>query len=295
MTLHRRHAQFALFSLVLVVLALEPIRLFVAFSLKEDEYNSHSSYILLIPFISAGLIYYGRKRIFSNLHVSPWQASLAFLTGGLFSYLGYAYRSQLDETGHVELVTLALIAFWFGGFLLSYGSTAFKAALFPLLFLGVAVPIPNRAAQELVLFLQKGSADIVSVLFALTRTPAYRTNMVFTLPGFAIQVAEACSGIRSTLGMFVVTLLAAHLLLRSRWKKTALLVAVIPVSLFKNAVRIVTLTLLAIHYDMGFLKGSLHHEGGIVFMLAGLCLMYPLLLILIRSEEKMVLERGVRS
>jgi len=52
---------------------------------------------------------------------------------------------------------------------------------------------------------------------------------------------------------------------------------------------------LAIHYDMGFLTGSLHHEGGILFMLGGLGLLYPVLLLLVRSEEKTYFDTGVGS
>jgi exosortase/archaeosortase family protein len=69
---------------------------------------------------------------------------------------------------------------------------------------------------------------------------------------------------------------------------------VVPVSLFKNAVRIVTLTLLALHVDMSFLTGSLHQDGGIVFMMIGLAILYPFLVLLMRSEEKN-LYRGVQS
>jgi exosortase/archaeosortase family protein len=114
------------------------------------------------------------------------------------------------------------------------------------------------------------------------------------LPGLTIEVAEECSGIRSTLGIFIVTLLGSHLLLKTRLRQAALLLAVVPISLFKNALRIVTLTLLAIHWDMGFITGKLHGEGGIVFMMIGLVLMYPFLVYLMRSEEK-TLVSGVRS
>jgi exosortase len=133
------------------------------------------------------------------------------------------------------------------------------------------------------------------MLFILTGTPAYRiSDVVFALPGLTIEVAEACSGIRSTLGIFIVTTLAAYLSLRSRWKRTVLVLLVIPISLLKNAVRIVTLSLLAIHLDMGFITGNLHHEGGIFFMMFGLCLMYPVLILLMRSEKK-EFNIGVRS
>ena len=188
--------------------------------------------------------------------------------------------------GSGGLAAATIVAFGLGGFLSFYGIDAFKAGLFPLAFLGLAIPVPTRLMDECVVFLQKGSSSVVAILFTLTGTPFFRTNdVVFALPGLTIEVAEACSGIRSTLAILIVTLLASHLLLRSPWRKVALLLMVIPISLVKNAVRIVTLSLLAIHLDMGFITGSLHHEGGFVFMGIGLLLMYPVLWLLMRSER----------
>jgi exosortase len=191
------------------------------------------------------------------------------------------------------LMAGSVIVFWLSGFLLFYGSAAFKAGLFPLLFLSLAIPIPSRVFHEIARLLQSGSAWMVSILFTISGTPTYRQDFVFTLPGLAIEVAEACSGIRSTLGIFIITLLGANLLLKSNWSKTALLLAVVPISLFKNAMRIVVISLLAVHWDLRFITGRLHHDGGVVFMMIGLGLMYPLLALLIRSEQKNVAS-GVR-
>ncbi len=292
MTLTQRHLILALFTFGLVLLLLQPLRMLIALALGWG--NIDLSHILLIPFISAGLIYWNRDKIFKFVRCSPVLAIVAFMIAAAFYYAGRISVSTLDRNDYLGLMTASFVASWLGGFLLVYGSAAFRAGLFPLLFLILAVPMPHQVIEGIMHFLQRGSADLVSVMFGITQTPYYRSDMVFSLPTVAIEVAEACSGIRSTIGMFIVTLLASYLLLQSNWRRTALLVAVIPISLFKNAVRIVTLTLLAVHYDMGFLTGSLHHEGGILFMLGGLALMYPILLLLMKSDTKN-LESGVRS
>ena len=168
-------------------------------------------------------------------------------------------------------MTAAMLVLGLGGFLLFYGGAAFRAGMFPLMFLVLIIPIPERILEGFMRLLQHGSSDVVSVLFTLTGTQAHReSDTIFALPKVTIEVAESCSGIRSTLMMLIITLLAAHMCLRSNWRKISLLIAVIPISLFKNAVRIVTLTLLAVHFDMGFLTGSLHNRGGVLFMIAGL-------------------------
>ncbi len=287
MTPVRRHTLFALYSAALIVLAFEPIRRLILVSLDWD--NSHVSYIPLIPLISGALILGKREKIFRDLRTSFGPTVGAFAIGGTLYYAAWKYGPTVGENDQLALLSATVLAFWLGGFLLFYGSAAFRNCLFPLMFLVLVIPIPDRLMEGFVRLLQHGSSDMVSILMTLTGTPVYRESRnVFALPKVTIEVAEACSGIRSTLTMLIVTLLAAHLSLKTNWKKTVLLLAVIPVSLFKNAVRIVTLTLLAIHYDMKFLSGSLHHDGGVVFMVGGLFLLYPILAVLVRSE-------GVRS
>jgi exosortase len=293
-TLSHRNTVFALFSLLLVLVAHGLIVRLITLALGFRDSRGDMSHILLIPLISGTLIYFKRQKIFCNLGTSIVGAGMAFAASATLFSLARTFELQLGENDYLGVMTAALLACWLGAFLLVYGSTVFKAALFPLLFLTLAIPIPHRIVEEMMVFLQRGSADLVSILLTLSGTPFYRNNMVFTMPTVAIEVADACSGIRSTIGMVIITLLAAHSMLRSNWKRVALLIAVIPVSLLKNAVRIVVLTLLAIHFDMGFLTGNLHHEGGILFMLGGLGLMYPLLLVLASSETKH-LPSGVRS
>jgi exosortase len=292
MTPARRHTYFGLFSLALVLLALGPLRRVVAFSM--DYENVDSSHVLLIPFISGALLFSRRYAIFSDLRSSILPAGILIIIGAVLHYIGRTHETQLGKSDYLALIAGSVIVAWLGGFFLFYGSAAFKAGLFPLLFLGLAIPIPSRVFHEFARMLQNGSASMVAVLFTLTGTPTYRNDVVFALPGLTIEVAEECSGIRSTLGILIISLLAGHLLLKSNWRKSAFLLAVVPISLFKNAVRIVTLSLLAIYWDMSFITGRLHHDGGIVFMMIGLGLMYPFLVLLIKSEEKN-LASGVRS
>ena len=70
------------------------------------------------------------------------------------------------------------------------------------------------------------------------------------------------------------------------WKRSVLVIVAIPVLIFKNALRIGTLAYLAVHVDQRILKSELHREGGIPFFVLGLMLLYPVLAILIKSENK---------
>ena len=65
-----------------------------------------------------------------------------------------------------------------------------------------------------------------------------------------------------------------------------LVIASIPVLIFKNALRIATLSFLAVHVDHRILTSELHREGGIPFFVLGLLILYPVLAVLIKSENK---------
>jgi exosortase/archaeosortase family protein len=109
---------------------------------------------------------------------------------------------------------------------------------------------------------------------------------VFQLPFIAIEVADACSGIRSSIGLLITSLLAGYMFLAKVHNRLLLLLAIVPITIFKNGVRIVTLSLLSIHVDPSYLSGQLHHEGGIVFFMISLALLTPILLLLMRSERR---------
>jgi len=95
-------------------------------------------------------------------------------------------------------------------------------------------------------------------------------GVLLTIPGLTLQVAEECSSIRSSSMLLVTTLVLAQLLLRSPWRKIALVAFAVPLSVAKNGLRIYTLGMLATRVDPEYLNGRLHHQGGILFFAAAL-------------------------
>src|SRR4029077_13801436 len=165
-----------------------------------------------------------------------------------------------------------------------YGVSAAREAAFPLLFLFLMIPFPERVLNWTIELRQRGSNEISYLLFTLVGVPALKQGFVISVPGISIEVAAECSGIRSSLALLITCLLPAHLYLRTPWKIIVFILLVIPLSVIKNGIRIVTLTLLSIYVDPRFLTGSLHRDGGFVFFLLVLLLLFPVFLALERSE-----------
>jgi len=257
-----------------------PLIALVHLSLSNDD----ASHLILIPFLTAGLVFIERRTIFKHPSFSAG--------GGIFLFLsviialsvrlaGDMVTPDLRLTGHV----LAVLLLWIAGFAFSFGKEAVKSAYFPFLFLFLAVPLPNFLLERIIALLQAGSADITEVLFNLTGVPALREGLVFHLPRVNIEVASECSGIRSTIALFILALPVVHYGLHSLWRKLFFLACAFFVMILKNGIRIATLTLLAVYVDPDFLTGRLHHQGGIVFFLLGLLLLLPILLLMQRGES----------
>jgi exosortase len=184
------------------------------------------------------------------------------------------------------LAVFSFVIVLLGGFVLSYGSKAFRAALFPLCFLLLMIPIPGFLSERIVLALQRGSAEVTYALFKLSGVPVFRQGFTFSLAGVTIEVAQECSGIRSSLALFITSLLAGHVFLRSTWRRIFLSVFAIAMGIVKNGVRIVTLSLLGVYVDSRFLTGSIHHRyGGTVFTPLALAVLVPVLWLLQKSES----------
>jgi exosortase len=242
------------------------------------------SYILLIPVMVAGLIYWDRERIFATVRSGMNTAGgVAFALAAIL--IGTAYWLPVSSELQMAVVALGLMAFWVAAFLVCYGPTSARAAMFYLGLLICIVPLPAVCITAITLALQKASADVTEVLFRMTGVPLLRDGFVFYLPGQAIEVAKECSGIRSSLSMVILVSVLAHEALRSNWRRLVLVAFVLPITVLKNGVRIVTLTLLAIYVDPSFLTGRLHHEGGIVFFLLGLAMLLPVLVLLRRGDN----------
>jgi len=141
-------------------------------------------------------------------------------------------------------------------------------------------PLPAVVAEHTVAALQKGSADTSYALFRLIGMPIIRDGFRFSLPGVDIEIAEQCSGIRSGLSLFITGLLAGHVFLQSTWKKAFLALCTLPIAIFKNAVRIVTISWLGVHVNPDFFHGELHRQGGLPFSLLALALLIFLLWLL---------------
>lgn len=263
----------------IVLLAWPLVFRLVRLGLQSDNY----SHALVMPFISAFLIYGSRRRIFAR---PAWNYRVPVTVMCLASPVLILVQLHLiNRDAHLSLLTLALLAETLAAFAFCFGRRAFRAALFPLLILLLCVPIPLRLLDQVVAVLQQGSAAGASFLLSLLGVPCLRQGVVLYLPGLTIEVAKQCSGIRSSMALFIVSLVMAHTSLTGTGKKILLCLSAVPLAIAKNALRIAVLSFLGAYVSRSILFSPLHRDGGVLFFLVAVALLSLELYMLRRLES----------
>lgn len=262
----------------------KPLWTLGGFALGSEQY----SHILLIPLVTVFLLYQERRTIFGNPSARDRARGGTAIGAGLLLHALYLYlatggRWSLND--RISLATFSVVLVWLGLFLTFYGRQAFRAALFPLLFLFLMVPIPEAMLDSVIVALQKASGEVTAILFNLSGIPVFRDGLVFVLPNnIVIEVARECSGIRSSLALFITSLLAGHFFLQKWTRKAVLWAMVFPITIFKNGLRIVTLSVLAVYVDPAILESAAHRRGGVPFFGLALLVLGAVLWLLRRTE-----------
>lgn len=258
-----------------------PIVATLRLALNRDAYT----YVLLIPPLSLALISFEIKNAPPERGMKRW-FGLILLGVAVILRIYTALAPWYPSFAEKPSVGIgALVIWWIGSVVLCLGIDAFRRFLFPLCLLFLMIPIPEQGVTWITDVLQQQSASASSLLFRLIGVPVVRDGVVLSIPGLTIEVAKECSSIRSSTMLVIVTLILAHLFLRSGWRRAVLVLVAIPVSILKNGIRIVTIAELGTRLNPSFLHGNLHHYGGVVFLSLGLLVVIVLLFALRRAEE----------
>ena len=274
---------FLLFVVGMAALFGKPLVL-LATTAATSELHSH---ILLIPFVFAYLIYLRRERLPGISASSIKWSAPAFLAGTFSLILSFAlppFSRTLDPSDHLALAILAFVCFVAAGGFLTLGLAWMRALTFPFFFLLFFVPLPDTVVFWLETGSKLASADMANLFFNLSGTPILRDGTVFQLPGIVIEVAQECSGIRSSLVLFITSLLVANLFLHATWRRALLVAFVIPLGILRNGFRILVIGLLCVHYGPEMIHSIIHRKGGPVFFALSLIPLFLLVWWLRRGE-----------
>lgn len=254
---------YAAFVAVLSLAFVSPLIALFRLAMKE-ELNSH---IILIPVVSLYLVGIqrdllpkGRKASLTGWVVFTILAAAVYGVPKIAGWKdGWSINDQLTQS--TLCYVLLLVA---GGFAI-LGTTWMRVLAFPFAFLVFMIPMPDAFVVGFEEMLMRQSAWMAEVLFQLTGTLVHRDGQLIELPGMSLVVARECSGIRSTVVLFITSVLASYMFLKSSLHRAILVALVIPLGILRNAFRVMVLGLLCIHISPDMIDSWIHHRGGPIF------------------------------
>ena len=271
------------FAIGLVTAFARPLLALITYAAGSELY----SYILLVPFVSAYLLYNRRQQLPKNYATDvPLTLVLLVVGAGLL-----AFTHSLDSAGRafpgnsrLVLLTLSFLCCLAAGGFFFLGRAWMRAAAFPLVYLIFMVPMPDAMADALETASKYASAEVANLLFHLSGTPFLRAGLLFQLPNITIEVAQECSGIRSSFVLFITSILAANLFLKTSWRRFALVAFVVPLAILRNGFRILVIGLLCVNVGPQMIHSLIHRRGGPVFFALSLIPFFLVLWLLRKGE-----------
>jgi len=271
------------YLVLLLLLFAQPLTRLMLYAAR----SSLNSYIPLVPFISGYLLYINRSRCSATYRTSiAGTITLAAIAIAALA-AGIGWKRDLSINDGFSLMALAFVSFVAVGGFLFFGSKWMAAMAFPAAFLIFTVPLPDAATKWLEEALALASAQTAALLFTVSGTPFVREATLFQLPRISLRVAQECSGIHSSWVLFITSLLASHLFLRTGWRRVVLVAFVIPLGILRNGFRILVIGLLCVHVGPQMIDSSIHHRGGPLFFALSLVPLLLLLLWLRRQEMRL--------
>jgi len=222
--------------------------------------NPDYSHGLLLPFIIA---YLWRRDATHARRCSPtWYGLTALVGAQLIMLVGYAGAEFFLQRISL-LFSLAAIV------LLLYGWARLRDVLFLLIVSMLAIPLPTIIFNAVALPLQLFASSVAEHALGLLSIPVLREGNVLYLSQQTLNVAEACSGIRSLMTLLTATVLVAHLAPLQRWAKVLLAASAIPLAIIANALRVAGTGVLAQYFGERAAQGFFHtFSGWLVFVVA---------------------------
>jgi exosortase len=225
------------------------------------------SHGFLIPFFAAFLLWDNRV-VLGETAIAPSWDGIWIVVAGLFELLLGVFGADLflQRTSFVLLVA-GLVWTLLGKAMLG----RVKFVLFVLL---LAIPLPTILFNQITFPLQLLASRFASDLLPLAGVPVLREGNVIQLPAIQLEVAEACSGIRSLMSLFTVAVIYGYFLEQGTRRRVLLALAALPIAVAANVARIFGTGLCVQYWDPDKAMGFFHEFSGWLMFLVSLGCLY---------------------
>ena len=237
-------------------------------TLWEQEAHSHGP---LVAIITAWLFWRQPRPPIVKLSGAELAVGWALLALGLLAHVaGRVVGIPFVEVLGLVPTAAALV-------LIAAGWAGWRAYWFPLLFLVFLVPLPDFMLEAVTGSLKNKVSWATEFLLHNLGYPIARDGVTLTIGQYQLLVADACSGLNSIVALAALGVLYTHLMRhRNPWRNTALLLAIVPIAVFVNLIRVLFLVLLTYHVGDEAGQGFMHGLAGMSLFVAGLAVLFGL-------------------
>jgi len=235
--------------------------------------DSNFSHGFLVPVFSIFVLWRNRFHL-QSIPVRPFSWGLLAVAFSLVVLVVGVLGAELFLARFSLLLVIAGLVVTF------FGIDYLRAILFPLSCLFLMIPIPAIVFNEIAFPLQILSSQIASSILPWFGVPVLREGNIINLAPMSLEIAEACSGIRSLLSLITLAVIYGYLSTKTKWVRVALVLAAVPIAVLANSLRIVTTGLFVQYWNPSKAEGFFHgFSGWLVFLIsvAMLCIVQQVL------------------
>jgi exosortase len=225
----------------------------------SDDDFSHGFFVIPL----AGYFLWERRNAFREAPIVPSATGLFVLAASLLVFIAGRFGAELF------LTRVSLIGVVAGSLLFLYGWRHLRVAIFPLAFLLLMIPLPAIIFNQITFPLQGVAARLGEAVIATAGVPVLREGNILQVPGRALEVAEACSGIRSLMSLIMLAVVLGYFTERRTGPRVLIALAAIPIAIIANAGRVAGTGLTAYWMSPEAADGFFHtFSGWLVFVVA---------------------------
>jgi exosortase len=236
----------------------------------SDDDFSHGFFVIPL----AAYFLWERRQALLEAPARPSSAGLALAGASLLVFIAGRFGAEL------YLTRVSLLGVLAGAVLALGGWKRLRIAAFPLAFMLLMVPLPSIVFNQITFPLQGIASSAGEAVIAAAGVPVLREGNILHVPGRALEVVEACSGIRSLMSLLMLAIVLGYFTEPRIWGRIAIALAAVPIAIVANATRVAGTGLAAYWISPAAAEGFFHSfSGWIVFIvaLAGLLLVQRLM------------------
>lgn len=167
------------------------------------------------------------------------------------------------------LTRVSIIGVLAGTVLFVLGWTHLRILLLPLAFLLLMIPIPAIVFNQIAFPLQILASQTGQAGLSALQIPVLREGNIIVLATTTLEVAQACSGIRSLVSLLTLGIVFGYFVDQRVWVRTVLALSTIPIAVVSNGIRVAGIGITANAYGPEAAEGFMHtFSGWLVFLVA---------------------------